>query len=70
MISVENLTKNYGELEAVRGISFTVNDGEILGFLGPNGAGKSTTLKIMTTFLAPTSGSITLDGYSILEQPT
>ncbi|MCH7574297.1 MAG: ATP-binding cassette domain-containing protein [Candidatus Marinimicrobia bacterium] len=70
MIHVENLTKDYGEIKAVKGINFTVNDGEILGFLGPNGAGKSTTLRIMTTFLAPTSGTVTLDGYSIHEHPT
>lgn len=62
MIKVENLTKNYGEDMAVDGISFTVNDGEILGFLGPNGAGKTTTMKMITGYMPPVSGAITVDG--------
>ncbi len=58
MIKIENLTKYYGDFRAVDNISFTVNDGEVLGFLGPNGAGKTTTLKMLTCFMPPTSGSI------------
>lgn len=66
-ITVTNLTKSYGSQKAVDDISFTVNTGEILGFLGPNGAGKSTTMKIITCFLSPTSGTVTLDDYNISE---
>ena len=62
MIEVSNLYKNYGSHEALRGISFSVADGEILGFLGPNGAGKSTTIKMMTGVLEPTSGEILVNG--------
>ncbi|MFC1606676.1 ATP-binding cassette domain-containing protein [Candidatus Latescibacterota bacterium] len=58
MITIENLTKYYGDFKAVDNISFTVNDGDILGFLGPNGAGKTTTLKMLTCFMPPTEGSI------------
>ena len=58
MITIENLTKYYGDFRAVDNISFTVNDGDILGFLGPNGAGKTTTLKMITCFMPPTEGSI------------
>ncbi len=58
MIKIENLTKYYGDFKAVDNISFTVNDGEILGFLGPNGAGKTTTLKMLTCFMLPSEGSI------------
>ena len=64
-ISVQNLTKEYGQQKAVDDISFEVKTGEILGFLGPNGAGKSTTMKIITCFLKPTNGQVSLDGYSI-----
>jgi ABC-2 type transport system ATP-binding protein len=64
-IKVTNLTKYYGETLAVDDISFEVNKGEILGFLGPNGAGKSTTMKIITTFLPPTTGSITIDDLDV-----
>ena len=70
MIRVENLSKDYGPVQAVRGITFSVQDGEILGFLGPNGAGKSTTLRIMTTYLAPTAGSVSIDDHDIAEEPT
>ena len=66
-ISVQNLTKEYGQQKAVDDISFEVKTGEILGFLGPNGAGKSTTMKIITCFLKPTNGQVSLDGYSIEE---
>ena len=65
MIRVENLVKNYGDVKAVRGIDFEVNDGEILGFLGENGAGKSTTLKIITSFLSPTSGNVYVNDLNI-----
>src|SRR5450432_26657 len=62
MIRVENLVKRFGELTAVDNISFTVERGEIFAFLGPNGAGKTTTIKMLTTLLKPTSGSLELDG--------
>ena len=67
MISIENLTKFYGDFKAVDNISFTVNDGEILGFLGPNGAGKTTTLKMLTCFMPPTEGVIKFNDYNVLE---
>lgn len=69
MIKVENLSKKYGSHVAVSDVSFTVNDGEILGFLGPNGAGKSTTMNIITGYLSATAGSVSIDGYDILENP-
>lgn len=62
MIRVQNLVKNFGELTAVRDVSFEVKRGEIFAFLGPNGAGKTTTIKMLTTLLRPTSGSLELDG--------
>jgi ABC-2 type transport system ATP-binding protein len=62
MIRVEHLYKTFGEFEAVRGVSFDVQKGEIFAFLGPNGAGKTTTIKMMTTLLRPTSGTVHLDG--------
>lgn len=65
MISVQNLTKNYGENKALDDVSFEVRQGEVLGFLGPNGAGKSTTMKIITGFLAPTQGTVKVDGLDI-----
>jgi ABC-2 type transport system ATP-binding protein len=64
-IIVENITKKYGKQTAVDSISFTVNKGEIVGFIGPNGAGKSTTMKIMTSYMAPTSGNIIIDGEKV-----
>ena len=67
MIRIESLVKHYGPIEAVRGITFEVKDGEILGFLGANGAGKSTTLKIITSYLAPTSGHVFVDDVDIDE---
>ena len=67
MINVENLSKSYGHIKAVKSISFDIDDGEIVGFLGPNGAGKSTTLKVLTGFLAPTSGSVSINGMNIIE---
>ncbi|MCA9606396.1 MAG: ATP-binding cassette domain-containing protein, partial [Myxococcales bacterium] len=69
MIRVENLTKSYGRHEAVRGLSFEVPKGQVCGFLGPNGAGKSTTLRMITGFLAPTTGSIAIGGIDALAQP-
>ncbi|MCD8055491.1 MAG: ABC transporter ATP-binding protein [Clostridiales bacterium] len=69
MIEVSHLTKKYGENLAVDDISFTVEPGKIYGFLGPNGAGKSTTMNIITGCLAPTSGEVTVNGYSIVEEP-
>ena len=62
MIEVKNLTKNYGDKRAVDNISFTANDGEILGFLGPNGAGKSTTMNMITGYLGATSGEVKING--------
>ena len=69
MIEIKNLKKDYGGHLAVNDISFTVNDGEILGFLGPNGAGKSTTMNIITGYLSATEGSVIINGYDILEEP-
>ncbi len=69
MIEVKNLTKCYTAHKAVDNISFTVNDGEILGFLGPNGAGKSTTMNIITGYLSATDGSVSVGGFDILENP-
>ncbi len=64
IITVTNLTKTFGNITAVSGISFTVKRGEIFAFLGPNGAGKSTTIKMLTTLLTPTTGDIRVNGYS------
>tara|TARA_B100001750_G_C15382575_1_gene533233 strand:- start:57 stop:995 length:939 start_codon:yes stop_codon:yes gene_type:complete len=69
MIRVDKLIKNYGSFEAVKSISFDVNDGEILGFLGANGAGKSTTLKVMTGYLSPTAGNVYVNDFNIIEHP-
>ena len=69
MIEVKNLTKRYGNHEAVKNASFTINDGEVVGFLGPNGAGKSTTMNILTGYLSATSGTAKINGYDILENP-
>jgi ABC-2 type transport system ATP-binding protein len=69
MIVVENLVKRYGAREAVRGLSFTVDKGEIVGFLGPNGAGKSTTLRILSGYLAPTSGRARVCGIDVEGDP-
>lgn len=68
MIEVKDLRKRYGPIEAVGGVSFHVNKGEIVGFLGPNGAGKTTCLKIMTCFIPPTSGGVKIAGMDVLEQ--
>ncbi len=69
MIEVKNLTKIYGAHTAVDNISFEVHEGEILGFLGPNGAGKSTTMNILTGYLSATNGTVTINGFDILEEP-
>ena len=69
MIEVKNLTKKFGSHTAVDGISFTVNDGEILGFLGPNGAGKTTTMNMMTGFISSTEGEVKINGFDILSDP-
>jgi gliding motility-associated transport system ATP-binding protein len=68
-IKVKSLTKSFGPIHAVRGVSFNVNHGEVLGFLGPNGAGKSTTMKMITGFLEPTSGTVEVNGHDVLENP-
>jgi ABC-2 type transport system ATP-binding protein len=68
MIRVENLVKTFGDFTAVRGISFDVQQGEIFAFLGPNGAGKTTTIKMLTTLLKPTSGTIELDGLDPMQK--
>jgi len=69
MLEIRNLTRHFGPLKAVDGISFRVDRGEVLGFLGPNGAGKSTTMKMATGFLAPTSGTAIVCGHDIQEDP-
>ena len=68
MIDVRNLTKIYGQHKAIDQISFTVEEGEIVGFLGPNGAGKTTTMNIMTGFIAATSGEVSINGLDIVSQ--
>ena len=67
MIKVENLSKFYGDVEAVKSINFELNDGEVIGFLGANGAGKSTTLKVITGYLTPTKGTVFVQGKDILK---
>jgi ABC-2 type transport system ATP-binding protein len=69
VIEIKSLVKHFGPIHAVQGISFSLNKGEVLGFLGPNGAGKSTTMKMVTGFLEPTAGSVSVCGYDILENP-
>lgn len=69
MLKVENLRKRFGRLEAVKGISFAVSKGEVLGFLGPNGAGKSTTMRMITGFLPPTEGTASICGHDIVKDP-
>lgn len=67
MIEIKDLTKKFGEAKALDGVSFSVKKGEVLGFLGPNGAGKSTTMKIITAFIAPTSGSVEVGGMDVAD---
>ena len=69
MIKVQDLTKHFGTKRAVDGISFTVELGEVLGFLGPNGAGKSTTMRMLTGFIPPTGGSVTIGDFDMVEDP-
>jgi ABC-2 type transport system ATP-binding protein len=69
MINVEKLVKIFGTKRAVDGVSFTVERGEVLGFLGPNGAGKSTTMRMLTGFLPPTSGTVRVGGHDLATQP-
>jgi ABC-2 type transport system ATP-binding protein len=68
MIDVQDLDKNYGPVEALKGVSFRVDAGEIIGLLGPNGAGKTTMIKILTGYLQPTRGSVTVDGLDVLTE--
>ena len=68
MIEVENVAKYYGDFKAITDISFSVERGEVLGFLGPNGAGKTTAMKIITGFLPPSSGTVSVAGYDVVEQ--
>ena len=69
MIEIQHLTKQYGDHIAVSDLTASIEAGQIYGFLGPNGAGKSTTMNIITGCLAATSGTVTIDGYDIFEQP-
>jgi ABC-2 type transport system ATP-binding protein len=69
MIAIRNLTKRFGPILAVDNVSFSVGRGEVLGFLGPNGAGKSTTMKMITGFLAPTSGTAVVCGHDVIQEP-
>ncbi len=69
MIEVQSLYKKYGSIDAVNGVDFEVNRGEILGFLGPNGAGKSTTMKMLTGFIRPSSGTVLVDGQNVQDHP-
>jgi ABC-2 type transport system ATP-binding protein len=69
MIKVQNLAKYFGTKHAVDGVSFSVERGEVLGFLGPNGAGKSTTMRMITGFIPPTSGTVSVGGFDIIEHP-
>ena len=62
MVTIDSLTKSYGTVDALRGISFTVDRGEVVGLLGPNGAGKTTAMRILTGFLPATSGRVLIDG--------
>ena len=69
MITATNLSMHYGPVVALRQATFNVERGEVVGLLGPNGAGKSTTMKILTTYLYPTSGTATVGGKSVLDEP-
>ncbi len=69
MIEVQGLTKFYGDFQALKGLDFTINRGEILGILGPNGAGKTTTMRILTCFLQPSAGTIKVENYNIFDHP-
>src|ERR1700728_3313387 len=69
MIRVQNLVKLFGTKRAVDNISFSVERGQVLGFLGPNGAGKSTTMRMITGFIPPTEGTVSVGGFDIAENP-
>ncbi len=69
-IKVENLVKRYGDLTALKGVSFKVKKGDVVGYLGPNGAGKTTTIKLLTNLLSPTSGSAYINGIDVFKDPT
>ena len=69
MVEVKNLCKSYGPIKAIDQIEFTLKKGDVVGFLGPNGAGKSTTMKIITGFMAPTSGEARVAGFDVFENP-
>lgn len=69
MLSVRDLRKRYGDLQALNGVSFDVREGDVVGFLGPNGAGKSTTMKIVTGYIPATSGTVTIDGLETTRHP-
>ena len=70
IIEVKNLVKSFKEVEAVRGVSFSVKKGESFAFLGPNGAGKTTTIRMLTTLLEPTSGTVTMNGFDVHKDPS
>src|SRR5918993_1309412 len=69
MIQIDNLVKSFGAKRAVDGVSFSVERGEVLGFLGPNGAGKSTTMRMITGFMPPTAGRVSIGGHDVAESP-
>lgn len=69
MVEIQNLSKSYGNTHAIQNLNFKVNRGEVVGFLGPNGAGKTTTMKIITGYMAPTSGVVKVAGYDVFENP-
>ena len=69
MLEVKNLKKHFGDFTAVKGVSFSVAEGEVLGFLGPNGAGKSTTMRMITGFLPPSGGTAVINGHDIVSDP-
>ncbi len=70
MINVKNLTKKYHSFEALKGVSFTIKKGEVVGFLGPNGAGKTSTMKILTGYMPMSSGTATIDGLDVFATVT
>ncbi len=69
IVDVQGLRKDYGDFTAVDGVNFSIEEGEVFGLLGPNGAGKTTTLHMLATLLRPTSGTATVNGYDIVDQP-
>lgn len=69
MIEIQDLSKSYGNFQALQNVSFSVGQGEVVGLLGPNGAGKTTTMKIMTTFMPQSSGKVSIGGFDTLEEP-